>query len=194
VSKRPKPAQQGEPDGLCGIYSLLNFIHALPEYCAKTRKEQNEEDQEILRYLLEASHELGLMLPQMLSHGFEQYHLRAIFNRTCENLDINFRAKSLSSYASENKCKNVLKAIGRVVGEKGAAVVHLNEHDHWVLAYDINGVVVTLDDSSVWRDHDVGPYKVNGSKQKELGLDSLDGLALLPLKHIESECKNAPKN
>jgi hypothetical protein len=180
VSRRPKPAQQGGPDGLCGIYSLLNFIHSLPQFSASNLELQDEQDQEIFRYLLEAAHELDLLLPARLSYGFEQHHLRAIFNHTCDNLDLDYSAISLKAYAkgrSETEITSVIKSVVEDLGS--AAVVHLNKCNHWVLAYDYKNGNVHLDDSFVWRDGKVGITKASVSQQREWGLETLDGLAIM---------------
>tara|TARA_R110001606_G_scaffold48184_1_gene122492 strand:+ start:1152 stop:1679 length:528 start_codon:yes stop_codon:yes gene_type:complete len=144
VSKRPKPAQQGQPDGLCGLYALINFLHTWPDLGTTV----SERQQEAFRYLFEAAEELNLLNAHYLHSGFEQHYLHAIFNRTAENIRLPFRALFLDEFKEGLGSIDDRELLSEVCQNGGCAVIPVGSDQHWVLAHKVKSRKICVDDSA----------------------------------------------
>lgn len=179
VKQRPKPAQQGGPDGLCGLYSLLNFIHAHAEF---GEDEQDDNDREAFRYLLESTEQLGLLTAHHLHDGFEWHMLRVIFNHACDSIRLPYIAVPLVAVSEYAKNTDIFEIVKLVASHGGEVVAHLGKtDDHWILVHGVNRGRLCADDSALTDEElEKGFFISRGRSQKDFGITASLGLALVP--------------
>jgi hypothetical protein len=162
-------ATQGGPDGLCGIYSLINFMRSW-----EFARELTENHRESFRYLLRSAERLNLLTADRLHAGFEWHELCEIFNLTAHSLQEPFKAVAISALRRRLATKTNRKILEHIFNEEGEAVVSVDQHEHWVLAYGFSssGKISVFDSDA-------------SSRRGELETSKLSrpfiGVALLPI-------------
>jgi hypothetical protein len=124
---------QGDPDGLCGIYALLNFLRA---------RAITANDEAIFHELLISAEKLGLLTAYRLYDGFDEHVLLQIFQTTADRNRWPFRAILLGAFGHgtfSDKLKVVLDAEGEIV-------TSVNASGHWVLTYGASKSGFLIDD------------------------------------------------
>ncbi len=151
-------------DGLCGLYSLLNFCHHKKLFVGEVRQDPEW-------YVFEAVEMEGLLTSYYLTRGFEVQHLHTIFARLCRNLRLSFSPYYLDElYAQRGDHFGALK---RAISNGGAVVGGFVETKHWMLFYEMKEASVLIYDSAP-----------DGGRKRalvnELTNFSPEGIALMP--------------
>lgn len=158
---RKPTAQQGGPDGLCGLYALLNFLRNHPRF-------RGDKDQDILRYLLESARHLNLLNPVNISHGFEAHQIRSIMADICTEFDLKYKFEVLWPDTRSLNVQEFYQKLADLTKCGGAAVVSVDAGEHWVLAHRVARNVLICDDSA----KSDGPAKIaihkNGKPERRL--------------------------
>lgn len=161
-----KAFQQGQSDGMCGIYSLLNFLH-------RTKGFGWEDDStETLWYLLDASRQLGWFNPYTLTQGFEEHQLKAIIDLQFANYKMPYETFSVGEVSEQLGIKNFYDLAEKVTKKNGSLVASWDRRNHWVLVTAEAGEVVVIDSYAV------GKALSLSRRQKSLTLAG--GLIILP--------------
>ncbi len=141
-----KPSTQGDADGLCGIYCLINFMHIW--------NSPRVLDRESFKYLMRSAEQLSLLTPDRLHGGFEWQELVSLFNHTAKALRKPFKAIPFADMESQVVTQNLRGILSATFGElNGAAVIHVSsksdEDGHWLLAAAFKGkkTIVVIDPS-----------------------------------------------
>lgn len=77
--------QQGNADGMCGLYSVLNLLR-------QTETWQGNTPASDFWYILETCRRFGWLTPQFLTEGFEDYQIKAILDEQFNNYRMPFAA------------------------------------------------------------------------------------------------------
>ena len=117
--------QQGQADGLCGLYSILNFL--------QTTEWQADSSVEGMRYLFDSSHELGWLNPNTLIDGFEDWQLNKIVNLQLERYFIDYKSYILSEVVKSVEVKSFVELSHRVASARGSIIAKVSRKAHWVL-------------------------------------------------------------
>jgi hypothetical protein len=117
--------QQGQADGLCGLYALIHFLNQQIEWREKPHK--------ALWYLLESCRHLGWLTPHYLTEGFEDYQLKAILDLQIANYRLGFTTYYVADLLNSAASKSYRELLDRVVTAGGSAIVTRGKADHWVL-------------------------------------------------------------
>ena len=190
---RPSPAQQGDGDGLCGIYALINFLRN--EDFLK-EKDQSSTDRECFNFLMEAAESLGYLTAHNLFGGFVWPKLERAFNLACETWRAPFLALPLSVVAENLKTDRIEDVAAACVKEGGAIVAHMDKQDHWILVYDCDEISVWVDDSSVADEEKNDPANWPNRKidknelRRGFGIKTNSGVVLLPTTSKLARLKN----
>jgi hypothetical protein len=136
MSERPRIAKQGSADGLCGVYCLINFLHARAEV----------EQREAFRYVFEAAEQCNLLNAHFLHDGFEARNLITIFNQVANNLRLKFFATHLADVAVALKKGKFAKIARTVTGDGGEIIMSVASGRHWVLLHGIDDTQFYVDD------------------------------------------------
>jgi hypothetical protein len=175
--KTRRVQQQGSTDGLCGIYSLLNFF----------QKQKYFDDPDFTDgpsvtafwYLVEAMGAEGLLSPYYLVYGLESQQIRAIANKICTDHGLAFQAVALKSVLEHLGLKHFIDLAPTLFEKRNtAAVVGEDGKSHWVLIDDWKGGYLQVRDSS-----NVERLQVGRSAALNI---THDGVVILP-KHLVSE-------
>lgn len=121
--------KQGNVDGLCGLYALVNFI---------SNKVQLADDdyttgREAFRYLVESAEALGHLTAHRMHDGFEWPLLKEIFNHWAERYEQPYQAYSLSRVTSLERNPSSNSVIQTIVNADGGVVLSVKRGRHWVL-------------------------------------------------------------
>ena len=164
---------QGQADGLCGLYCIINFLSAsVTDY----RKDYAKYD---LWHLLTIFQQFGWLSPQSVYEGFEDYQLKLIFNQHCENRKLSFRAYFLKDYVEYHKLGELSDAAESLtdssisISQKNAIFAYNTKEDHWVMIHRSDNKLF-ISDSQLANPRDFEPDK------KDDGLCSDPGLIILP--------------
>lgn len=164
---RRKALQQGQADGMCGLYAVLNLLN-MTEW--KTEKPSLG-----LRYLLECCRQLGFLTPEYLTDGFEDHHLKKIIDLQIDNYRLNFETYFQSDVASilpELSCQDLMV---RVVSKRGFAITQNQSGDHWLLVAGVKRTPMIFDSD----DRSGVPVPLN---KRRLAEPNGWGLVVLPKK------------
>lgn len=161
------PLKQGRMDGLCGLYSIMNFCVEKKLFGPGVKKEAEW-------YVFEAVEMEGLLTTYHLYYGFEVQHLFAIFRRLCENLRIPYRPVYLDTLGGGPE-----QAVSKAIDFGGAVVGGFDGSSHWILVYSKEGRKFLVHDSAA-----------TGSPTTSLGHAkmqqfSMEAVALMPEKSLK---------
>ena len=130
IGKRNKVAKQARFDGLCSIYCLVNAVRNWGE------SSFGPDDNDSLRYFLEAADRLRLFTVHRVMGGFEAHEIIDIFNEFARAHRFPGKAVHLSAMAEALERWSFSVQVKRVFEQHGQIIVPVDEGDHWVLAYD----------------------------------------------------------
>ena len=133
--------QQGHGDGLCGIYSLMNFLHTYPN---SNWRDANE----TLKCLFKSCEERGWLNPHQLTWGYEDYQLIQVIEDQFRNYRMNFAAYFSKDIAEDNGITSFHELADRVAKSSGALIASWDAKNHWVLVRSIKGKLTVFDSSS----------------------------------------------
>jgi len=130
--------QQGQADGLCGLYSVLNFLE---------RTEWKDWVDHNLQSLLYAAQHFGWFTPHHLTAGFEDHQLKAILDLQFSNYRMSYQTAFLSDVLASCDDDRFHELLERIVAKGGSAIIHKDIKDggHWLLVTRDDGDTVVLD-------------------------------------------------
>ena len=140
--KNFRPAQQGDLDGFCGVYALFHF------FCR--RLDVNPHDDEaklIFKRLLELIEDQGKLTSMRVVDGFLEGQLQKAFNKYAKEKQIPVKARRLEIFANRIGAKSIFEVITNFADDE-AAMIHMDDCDHWVLAHSGTAKQFYIDDSS----------------------------------------------
>jgi hypothetical protein len=161
-----KTFQQGQADGLCGLYSLLHFLKQTNEFAS-------EDGTDVLWYLLEAARHNGWLNPYTLTQGFEDFQLKSILDLQIKNYRMSFRTVFLRDARQASKISSAKALLEAVTRKGGSAVVSSQRRDHWLLVTPENGTARVIDSANA-----KNPVTKLASKPRSFSPDW--GLVILP--------------
>jgi hypothetical protein len=127
-------ATQGAADGLCGIYSLVNFMQDQP----RIRKANVHGHKVAFAHLLKSAEDLQLLNAERICAGFSADDLVAIFNKTAQRKRIPFKAVELAAVLPTDGQPTSIELMERILDEGGVAIVLRHGDKHWVLAHGLS--------------------------------------------------------
>ncbi|MBX9732060.1 MAG: hypothetical protein K2X59_12090 [Sphingomonas sp.] len=131
-------AIQGNADGLCGPYAIMNFLVWKDEIPAD-KAAGTSAYQEAFRYVMEAAERAGLLSAHKLYSGFEWPDLIVVFNEYAERNYFDYVAVPLIKLHSRIAKLSNESLWGAIVDAEGAAVASVQKGGHWVLIYKRDG-------------------------------------------------------
>ena len=166
---RYAPAQQGELDGLCGVYVGVNF------FCRRLGKDpKGKKDKAIFKRILVDLARQKKLTAERICGGFREGQLRKAFNREAKYQGIPVKVQRFEVFFNRCGAATIFDALALLKDDE-AAILNMNRGGHWVLAFACDGQKMRVDDSSevpktdTWR----------RSKIKSYGLSEKDGLVFL---------------
>ena len=165
---RMQHAKQGGPDGLCGIYCLINFMRDW-----ELERDLEDNHREAFRYLLRSAERLRLLTADRLHDGFEFFELCEIFDLTANSLREDYRSVPIRTLQQRLPNRTNRELLCMIFEEGGEAIVSVDRHKHWILAYRF----MSTEKLSVF-DSDASSRR-SSIQVSELGRP-FQGLALLP--------------
>jgi hypothetical protein len=140
-----RPLQQGELDGLCGLYAVINAVRLLcPEI-------DDEVSAELFRRLVKRLEKRGVRPLHALAWGMEMRTLTDVIETACAyqrrtfGIRIKVRQLELGRRASLDK---IWAALQGELGEGQVAILGLSgRHEHWTVAYAGSARCLRLADS-----------------------------------------------
>jgi len=157
--------QQGNADGLCGLYALMNFLH-------RTCPEDWNEATDTLWYLLDAARQFGWFNPYTITQGFEEYQLKAIIDLLIQNYRMGYETFFVSDAAESLDINRFVNLAERVAEKKGSIIASWDARCHWVLVTSEKGEVVVVDSAAGGESRPLS--------QRQRALDLKYGLVILP--------------
>ena len=140
--KNFRPAQQGDLDGFCGIYALFHF------FCRRTNVDPDDDEAKpIFNRLLELIEDQGRLTTRRLIEGFREGQLQKAFNKYAREKQIPVKALRLEIFANKIGANSILDVITRFADDE-AALINMDDCDHWVLAHSGTAKQFYIDDSS----------------------------------------------
>ncbi|WP_157093094.1 hypothetical protein [Paraurantiacibacter namhicola] len=158
--------QQGNADGLCGLYSILNFLKSLSDW-------RSETPEGAMKIVLEAAQSEGALTPEKITGGFCSDELQRIANRVFARFRMPYRAYHFEEIEWREE-DDAYQNHHQVLDSGGAIIGGRDGREHWVLFRR------TVD----------GPVLVNSADQKQptrafngrlKSHCSSDSIALLPI-------------
>lgn len=134
AARKLKPFSQGDLDGLCGIYSVVNAIRLL---CPEIRKEQSGE---LFGALIARLRKEGRPPNEFVSRGIEATELWRLV-RTAQRFmkgeySIRIVAKPLELHRHRRRYEEMWLALKAVLNDNGVVILGLSGlHGHWTVAY-----------------------------------------------------------
>lgn len=190
--------QQGRPDGLCGIYTLLNFLNChvqlnvrayddVDEANGKYTTKDEENERRIFRELMHSAEETGNLCAETICNGFAPPRLKATYERLLarNNIDGECRIEErdvpgdifeISAHYLRGSADGMARGIG---------VLHADD-SHWVLiARARDDRLLIFDSSEAERSYHLTRRQDGRRARNERSLSS-ETLLLLSLQPKES--------
>lgn len=151
---------QGEADGLCGLYCIISFLSLNDENYQKDFAKHD------LWHLLTLCDQFSWLTPQSIYEGFENYQLRDIFNKHCENRKLRFEAVFLKDFIESGKGRspsdaaNWLRVDTNCARQKFALFLYLERKDHWVMVHRSDSEFL-ITDSQYSSEYPFKPQQLN---------------------------------
>lgn len=160
-----KPIRQGDADGLCGIYAILNFLNLQKGW-------KFSDNPNALQFVLDVAYDHGWLTPRHIVGGYEAYHLKQILNTLFENYSMQFQAFNIVEIDRE-KSESSFVILKRILAEKGA-IIGGPTGNHWVLLIKSkDGDIIVNSDA---RDPTVRKFDGRSSQ-----IDISSGVVILPI-------------
>ena len=157
--------QQGDADGLCGLYALLNFL-------ASTVDWKDEKPDIALQYLLQSANDHGWLSPHFITKGFEPWQLKRIIDDQFENYRMPYQTFHLSD-ADRGSGEECFYNFARKITSKGGSILGSPDRSHWLLLTSSKGKMVTV--NSADRLKSVKPFHKGSAR-----FDTYGGLIIMP--------------
>ncbi len=139
-----KIARQGSYDGLCGIYSIVNFFSRLEKMKAGN---SNKLAKKFLKTALKAIENDKKLTVQNLLAGFWQGQLIKAAEAVATKHRKDIKIITLAAFIKEEKISDVRNLV-EVLKGRGVAILNLRKPGHWVLAYSKSSGALKYDDSA----------------------------------------------
>ncbi|MFT5509198.1 MAG: hypothetical protein ACI89J_002279 [Hyphomicrobiaceae bacterium] len=143
----PRPFRQGDLDGLCGVYSVVNAIRAL---CPEIDSAAAEW---LFSHLVQALSGLGAEPEYAVTNGIERRHLariiRCAINYMTDEYEIGLTVSRLpKSLRQSTDLQELWDWLGGKISPTSVVILGLGgRHDHWTVAVDITAQQIRLFDS-----------------------------------------------
>lgn len=137
-----KIAIQGNADGLCGLYCIINFLKQFKlgeDSKAAKMPMVRRHHRESFRYVMRAAESLGFLTADRLYDGFEAPELRLILDRTMELIDEEYHAETLDRLNRQLEIENYDALLTEVLEKGGVAIISVENEGHWILAISRRG-------------------------------------------------------
>jgi hypothetical protein len=131
--------QQGEADGLCGMYAAMAFL-------AGTKQWRGEDPSNALWYLLDAARHFGWFTPYHLTKGFEAHEIKAILEREFDHYRMPYEAFYMDDVARQLKTKDYHDITFRVLAKDGSVIT--GPDGHWILITTRDGSPKVIDSAN----------------------------------------------
>lgn len=158
--------QQGQADGLCGLYAALNFLNRT-EWKASTTSDG-------LWYLLDACRHFGWLTPQHITEGLEDHQLKAILDLQFRNYGVGYEALLIRDVVRSREFPTFRHFAMAVLRKRGSLIAQHKEN-HWLLITRNSTGASVLDSANSKQ-----PPRPFSPQQRSLSLTY--GLVLLPKK------------
>jgi hypothetical protein len=143
----PKPFRQGDLDGLCGIYSVVNSVRALCPEIDNTAAEW------LFSHLMHALPSMGAAPEIAVTNGIERRHLARLIRCTIaymtDEYEIGLTVSRLpKALRQSTDLQELWVWMGERVSSTGVVILGLGgRHDHWTVAVDVTAQQIKLFDS-----------------------------------------------
>jgi hypothetical protein len=152
-------AQQGSLDGLCGLYSLVNFFTRLDD-----PDDVRKYSIRCLRIALAAQEDDGQLSAHNLMAGFWQGRLVSAAKKMSLKLAPSVIVTTVPSFISREEVHDPI-AIAKALKGRGAAILNMNApRGHWVLAFTTPTGAVKFDDPTTGKTSRLGSEVVSERK------------------------------
>jgi hypothetical protein len=141
---RYAPAQQGELDGLCGVYVGVNFFCRLSGFDPKGADAKDI----FKRILVDLARQEELTVDRICGGGFLEGQLQKAFNREAKHHENPVRVQRFEVFFNRCGAATIFDALA-LLNDDEAAMLSMNRGDHWVLGFDCDGQKMRVDDSSL---------------------------------------------
>lgn len=168
-----RPAQQGQLDGFCGVYSIVNFILR-----REGLKSDSDDAKAIFKRLIFLLKEQQKLTPHRICDGFREGQLQKSFNRLAAERGLKVKAHALKSYAKKTGAKLIQDILVQFEPDE-AAMVRV-ECNHWVLAHSSSKKSYIIDDSF----GEPAPVKMTVAKTKNCGIGLSTGLVFTNVQYV----------
>lgn len=140
------PLRQGELDGLCGVYAVINAVRLLcPEIDQAIAAD-------LFRTLIRALPKRGGRLMDAIAFGLDVGTVRFLVKTACactrRELEISLKAKPLRTREKAPRMRCVWKALQTELDTGNVAIIGLSGRlAHWTVAYGMSAKSIRLSDS-----------------------------------------------
>ena len=157
--------QQGDAEGLCGIYAVLNFLQ---------QTDWAEDDAEDgLQYLLECADGLGWFTPHYITEGYEDYQLKEILDLQISRYRLAYKTYFVADTIARRKISSFVSLVALVEKARGAIVASKSRRDHWVLVSSLQK------ETNVW-DSSNGERRIEAFPKRTSGYSKNFGVVIVP--------------
>lgn len=141
-----RPFRQGELDGLCGVYAVINATRLLcPEL-------DHADVAALFRRLIRTLSRRRIRLPDAVALGLDIRTVRALAFAACEyiNDELDIRLKTRRPHKTSHACRmhRFWRTLQAELGKGNVVIVGLSGHlAHWTVAYRMTDKSMRLADS-----------------------------------------------
>jgi hypothetical protein len=146
MPRRRRPLRQGDLDGLCGIYSVVNALR----YLLRLNKKQSQElFKRLVAALVQHSpHPHRLLVEGILFKRLKQLAAAAQHFRLADR-DLSFQVRVLRLRRGEQSLSHLWAALDQEVGPACVAIIGITgADDHWCVVYRVTPKTLRLLDSA----------------------------------------------
>lgn len=148
MAKRRRAYRQGDLDGLCGVYSIVNALR----YVLHLREKQCRQ---LFKRLIKALEQDCPRLHQPLLHGMHFRQVKRLVTAAGKGRlrgeKPNFAARPLRLKRDQHTLPHLWAALGRELGPTCVAIVGITgATDHWCVVYRVTPKTLWLLDSDGW--------------------------------------------
>ena len=124
--------------------------------------------------LLTLLDEQGKLTVHRICTGFREGQLQKAFNKLADEKSVGVRVWALSSIVKKRKISDVFQLV-ESLDENEAVMLHMDTHDHWILAHSGTGKQFWVDDSS----DETAPLRIRAGQASKYEINISDGLVFL---------------
>lgn len=130
--------QQGQADGMCGLYAVLNFL-------CSDRKNWGENANNTMWYLLDACRNYGWLTPQYLTEGFWDHQLKSILDLLIQSHRMPYETYYIDDVFRSRNFGSFIGMARAVLRKRGSVIARIDSRYHWVLIRRKSGEDVVID-------------------------------------------------